>query len=149
MLKCGIIGEQMNGVVLITAKSGEQALIDEEDYPKVNQYTWHCLYSGKKKNKPYFRHSITGGSVIFLHRLVLDAPKGQNVDHINGDSLDNRKSNLRLIPQINNMQNRYGASCNSKTGIRGVTKIPNRDLYIARVMVNGKFVHKSWHKDIK
>lgn len=56
---------------------------------------------------------------IYLHRLITDAPNGMDVDHINGDTLDNLDSNLRVVTHLANMNN-IGARSNSKSGIRGV-----------------------------
>ncbi|MBU6408070.1 MAG: HNH endonuclease [Alphaproteobacteria bacterium] len=60
-----------------------------------------------------------GGKTIYLHRLIMKAPKGVTVDHINRDGLDNRKANLRLASQSENNANR---EVRNSTGFRGVVK---------------------------
>jgi len=54
-----------------------------------------------------------------LHQLIMDTPKGMETDHINGNTLDNRKSNLRVCTHAENARNR-GAQCNNTSGFKGV-----------------------------
>lgn len=84
-------------------------LIDAEDLPLVSQYTWHACESHSK-----LPHLCTararsggpgGGKIIKAHRLITGALPGQVVDHINGDGLDNRRSNLRICTQRENRLN--------------------------------------------
>src|SRR3990167_2235442 len=56
---------------------------------------------------------------VFLHRFILNAPKGLEVDHINGNGLDNRRKNIRLCTKKENMQNRR-ISINNTSGYKGV-----------------------------
>lgn len=70
------------------------------------------------------------GKKQYLHRYLTGAPKGMVVDHINGNKLDNRLSNLRVCTQQQNSFNREA---------KGVFKIGSR--YQARIMVDGKFLH--------
>src|SRR4051812_25890520 len=79
-------------------------LIDEEDYENINKYKW----------------SLSDGYAISwkngrMHRFIMNAEKGQIVDHINGNKLDNRKSNLRFVTASQNAQNRpKKEGCSSK-----------------------------------
>ncbi len=56
---------------------------------------------------------------VLLHRLVMNAPSGSVVDHINGDKLDNRRANLRVCSSRENMRHRNALPSNNKTGIMG------------------------------
>lgn len=84
-------------------------LIDDEDFPRVSRYRWKIMkniYSGIF----YARRNIWGagrGQVI-LHRYILGLRFGDNkvVDHINGDGLDNRRSNIRVVTRRENMRNK-------------------------------------------
>jgi len=78
-----------------------------------------------------------------LHKLIVDAPENMVVDHINGDGLDNRKSNLRVCSTSQNAMNRRVRS-DSSTGIKGVTFDSRRTtgrLYRAQIKVDGKRIH--------
>ena len=85
------------------------ALVDDEDYDLVSSMKWHL-------DKGYARHAQRiNGKVkhIFMHRLILNAINSDlYVDHINKNTLDNRKSNLRLCTMSQNSANRkpYGKS---------------------------------------
>ena len=72
---------------------------------------------------------------VLMHRLIMEAKPGQEVDHINGDKLDNRKSNLRFVTRRQNLQNRTwpmkGVSKKSDN-----TRGPRR--WVARITVDGK-----------
>ncbi len=99
-------------------KGGELALIDDEDYPLVSQHRWMIGKSGDRPPKiyvvRYMRNSLTGKmDTLRLHRVILGAVAGQSVDHINGNTLDNRRCNLRFCNDAQNQQNsgpRHGAS---------------------------------------
>lgn len=81
---------------------GLYALIDDEDYALFSQVSWAL------NNFGYAIHHTTvkGKSKSYLmHRAIMKAPKGIQVDHINGNKLDNRKSNLRFCNQSQNRQN--------------------------------------------
>lgn len=77
---------------------GQFAIVDDEDFDKVSQYKWHTMTNQGGT------HSYAATKVR-MHRLIIDAPPGYMVDHINGDTLDNRKSNLRLCTNAQNQQN--------------------------------------------
>ena len=66
----------------------------------------------------------------------MDCPEGMFVDHINHDTLDNRRSNLRLINTKNNNRNRKGANCNNKSGYRNVCWVQGK--WQVQLMVDGK-----------
>lgn len=115
---------------------GYNAIIDEADEGLASQFTWHVsLHDGK----PYARTNIPRADGGFrtesLHRLIYGAvPSGLVVDHINGNSLDNRRENLRAVSQKVNSRNRKGPNRNNKSGIRGVYHRPGR--WIAQIRVN-------------
>ena len=74
-----------------------------------------------------------------LHRILLNCPKGMVVDHINGNTLDNRRSNLRVCSQLENTQNRTRRK--SKFG-HGISK--NGNSFSAEIMINNKRFRKTF-----
>ena len=84
-------------------------VIDEADAPEVMQHRWRITVV---TNKVYaYRHTTpedraTGaGDTVYLHRFIMRAPRGFEVDHIDGDGLHNFRSNMRLVTHAQNMQN--------------------------------------------
>jgi hypothetical protein len=80
-----------------------QAIVDAEDYEWLNQYKWHARVSAD--GMIYAKRQVRGHGV-YMHRLIMQPPQGMVVDHINGNSLDNRRCNLRIVPPEVNSQNR-------------------------------------------
>lgn len=129
-----------------------ECLIDTEDLEKVqlpNNRRWYLsnkrtgLYVCNKeriwlpgKEKPWDK-------VIYLHRVILgDPPPGKTqVDHINHDTLDNRKVNLRWANHSENGQNPGRPRSHGRLGITGVSYISRYGKYMAQGHVNGKTTH--------
>lgn len=128
----GIPGE--DGVLLIPVADGLFAQIDAEDYPLVRRYEWG-LFAGRYASAT---ESVRGERTAHLmHRLILMLPAScrLEVDHINQDKLDNRKSNLRLCTRGQNTQNR-GLQANNTSGFKNVFRVP-RGWRVA-IEANGK-----------
>ena len=121
---------------------GYKVLIDDEDYDKVAKYNWSIDIQNRREGLKYVTHSIWQGSdkgyvTIKLHRLIMGCSIGDGmiVDHINHNTLDNRKCNLRVCKLGQNSMNRK-TSKNSTTGYKGVWK--RRDSGRYRVMLRNK-----------
>jgi len=124
----------------ILLSQGKETVIDGDDVLKVLNYKWHHSYG-------YAVGSCIGDDgkrrTIFLHRVIMDTPEGMFTDHINGDRLDNRKSNLRICTMQQNAFNRKDRK--NKTGFRGVSFHPTKrgtKKYEASIRVDGikKFI---------
>lgn len=95
----------------IPLTQGKFALVDDEDFDRVNQFKWTASLESRGKKWYAIRQITQGGRPykIRMHRFILGLPIGlldpshRVVDHLNHDSLDNRKSNLEIITQEENM----------------------------------------------
>lgn len=98
---------------------------DLEDYEKIKDYTWNII-------KGYVVTSVDRHT-ISMHRVIMDAPQELMVDHINHDTKDNRKNNLRLCTAADNAANVQISSANT-SGAKGVYKRPsgNYTVYISK-----------------
>lgn len=126
---------------------GQIALIDDEDFDRVNCFKWtadkvglgframRACYPGNNKR-------IT----IFMHRFIMDAPQGTIIDHINRNALDNRKSNLRFCTKAENQRNRTSRQINNTSGYKGVTKVRNK--WAARISHQSKRIHLGYFVNI-
>lgn len=105
--------------IQINAKNGSPsiALIDSEDFDLVSQYNWYTSRKAHKGHCWYYLKASTNKSIL-MHRLVMGAQKGQIIDHINGNTFDNRKENLRFCTRSQNMCNR--AKPRTKNKYKGV-----------------------------
>jgi hypothetical protein len=90
----------------VALTQGYVALVDDEVYERVCELNWivrkysHTCYAAHKYRKP-----DGGWAFLSLHRFLLDPPDHLEVDHINGDGLDCRRSNLRLATRQQNASN--------------------------------------------
>lgn len=122
----------------INLTKGKFAIIDEEDFEKVNQYKWHTVihdYAARKENK----------KSILMHRFILNVPINKEIDHINRNGLDNRKVNLRICSHIENSWN-TDKKKNNKSGYKGVFFIKRLNLWIARISINQKSITLGYFK---
>lgn len=91
-------------------------LVDDEDYNQLNKYKWCVMSQGYAARGI----RISGKSyLVLMHRAILNSPKGFDIDHINGNKLDNRKSNLRVCSHSQNQWNRSKQK-NNTSGYKGV-----------------------------
>ena len=81
-----------------------------------------------------------------MHRLITGCPIGMKVDHINHNTLDNRKENLRICTQQQNSFNRQKYSRNT-SGCIGVNIDKRRDKWFAQIMINGRTKFLGYYKD--
>ncbi|MBN2269111.1 MAG: hypothetical protein JXN61_00760 [Sedimentisphaerales bacterium] len=86
---------------LIPLTQGKFALVDAADFDRLNQYTWYTMVCGRTTYA--FRRA--NGKHIFMHRQIMKTPKGQVVDHINHNGIDNRRANMRNCYPRHNMYN--------------------------------------------
>ncbi len=110
---------------------------DAADVPMIKELGKRWAPSWSESHKQYRAVARTENGSVLMHRWLMNAPAGMLVDHINHDTLDNRRSNLRLVTHSENEQNRRGATRKSKTGVRGVYKDSRRGTYYVEVKVNG------------
>lgn len=88
--------------------NGMITLIDDEDAERISHLHWYAARMTERTTDRYWRVIATVPGTqrkVFLHRLLLAAPEHLYVDHINGNTLDNRKANLRLCTNAENQQN--------------------------------------------
>lgn len=89
---------------LIELTKGKFAIVDDELFDYLNQWKWHLTTSGYAARR--FNFGYKDAKVVFMHRLIIPVPYLREVDHINGNKLDNRKGNLRVASRTENNKNR-------------------------------------------
>lgn len=122
----------------VKLNTGQFALVDNEDFQRVNQHKWHVNTRG------YVIASI-GGRPLSMHRFVMGQPHC-SVDHRYGDKLDNRKRKLRLCNQSQNCGNAK-RSINNTSGFKGVSWNKALKKWHSYIMVNRKRKHLGYFVD--
>lgn len=116
------------------------AIVDDEDFESISQFSW---YAHLTKTKVYARRREGhGGPAFYMHKQIL--PGNSNVDHRDGDGLNNRRMNLRPCTQSQNMANqskRIGTSSRYK----GVSFFRRDRNWMAYLNKNGKRIHLGYH----
>lgn len=129
----------------IRLTQGKFAIVDDDDFEELNKYMWFAhdpnrgkFYAVRNMRHPNFTKNLRQTSVK-MHRQILGLGYGDKLhaDHINGNTLDNRKSNLRAATPIENSVNRC-ISINSTSGYKGVNWHPGTGKWRARCGVDGK-----------
>lgn len=124
----------------ITLTQGKFALVNDEDFNYLNQWKWNARFDPDINNFYALRNSkrVNGlQTTIRMHRLIMNAPKGMVVDHINHNTLDNRKENLRICTNAENHWN-MKVYKNSKSGYKGVHWSNRSRKWLAVIVKNGK-----------
>jgi len=134
----------------IALTQGQVALIDDDDFELVSRYKWCAAWDPSTKS---FRAITTirkddgKRTALLMHRLIMNANKGEEVDHIHHFTLDNRKSELRLCTRSQNMQNTHKYA-NNRSGHKGVYWINNCQKWRAQIRSNGQPIHLGIFTDI-
>lgn len=122
----------------IQLTKGLITVVDDADYKKLAQFKWYAVghrgkgYAARYGGKP--QH-------IRLHRELLLAPENMEVDHINGDRLDNRRANLRLATRSENGRNRLKFNYPTHSEYKGVTWHSRDKRWQSTIVVDGSHIH--------
>src|SRR5580765_2123476 len=102
----------------IPLTKGQVALVDDEDYAELSQFKWFATWDQRTKSFYAARRAGPRGQQKFIamHNAIMKPDPGQEVDHIDHETLDNRRSKLRVGPHRLNAANRRfpGGSSNFK-----------------------------------
>ncbi len=98
---------------IIELPTGEGVVVDDDLFDELNSYRWHMHQGGHSKNGSGPRYAARserhGKKVITIrmHRQIMNCPKGMEVDHGDGDGLNNQKSNLEIVTKQENIRREF------------------------------------------
>lgn len=132
------------GIWIVFYNSEESFLISPRDYERIIEHRWRIEYARKDSfsRKSYKRVGAKiFGINVKLHRFILNATKGSIIDHINKDTFDNRRVNLRFVTTSQNQNNR-AARKNSTSIYKGVFLNKKTKKWVAQIKPkNKKIIH--------
>lgn len=122
--------------------NGQYTIVDSADYGSLSKFTWYAhkvgslvyVYTSPRKSRKH----------VHLHRMLMNPPDGMEVDHINHDTLDNRRSNLRICTRSQNNMNHRKRSDNV-SGYKGVSYKTSHKKWRAAICVGGKSHHIGYY----
>jgi len=126
----------MSRVIPLTR--GLKTIVDDEDYEMLSAFSWSAYRY--MAGQVYAVRSVTIDGLqkkVGMHRVLLLPAPDQLVDHVNGDTLDNRRSNIRLCSRYENRLNSK-VDRRSETGVKGVTRRSRNGKFRAHIGANGK-----------
>ncbi len=117
---------------LIALTCGTYAIIDTDILSTLNLYRWFLVAC---KTGTRYARRYENGQTIYMHREIMNAPAGMEIDHINGNGLDNRSENLRVCTKAQNQQNSKKRKGKSSV-FKGVSWEMDRRKWRATIVVN-------------
>lgn len=134
----------------IPLTQGQSAIVDESDYEWLSQYKWRAYWNPTVRGFYAVRTvQITGEKpqTVWMHREILGLPKGdrRQGDHINHETLNNTRFNLRIATPSQNTQNRTMQS-NNTSGFKGVSYRSCKRKWRATIKANGKHIHLGYRE---
>lgn len=127
----------------IKLTQNKYALIDDEDFEKINQFKWYAHYyrSGWRAIRN-IRKSNGRWTAQLMHRLIMNTPEGMDTDHENHNGLDNQKHNLRVCTNAQNQHNQKLRQLGTTSShYRGVYWHKAGKKWAAQIQLNNKQIH--------
>lgn len=118
----------------IKLTQGKYTLVDDDDFTELNKNKWYA----KKAGRTFYATRNEKG--IRMHRVIMNPPKNMEVDHKDGDGLNNQKSNLRICTHSQNAKNK-GKRKSNKSGYKGVCWDEHSKKWHAQIVFNKKTKH--------
>lgn len=125
----------------------KKALLDDEDYEKFSVEKWFYSNGYARRADEVREQGKRITTARWLHREIMGATRGEIIDHINRNTLDNRKENLRYATHSLNQQNRK-VNSNNKSGVRCVYWHKQKQKWHIQVMLNRKKQSLGLYKDL-
>lgn len=122
----------------IALTKGQVASVDDSDYEWLSQWNWQARWHLRREVWRACRSKSVKGKdhELAMSRVIMNAPTGLMVDHINGDTLDNQRHNLRLATNQQNQHNQTRLRRDNTSGYKGVTQL-RTGYYLAQLYLNG------------
>lgn len=119
----------------------KSAIIDIEDVDSCKKYKWSLTKDG-------YVLTYKNGKYIYLHRLLLNAKEGEYVDHINFNTLDNKKNNLRVCTNAQNLQHRSKLTKINTSGYHGISFDKEKNKWQVEIQYNKHRKFVGYFKEI-
>lgn len=126
---------------MIIEVEGKQVILDDDQKERFTDY--------KIKLHNDYPYVQMGHKPFYVHHLIIGKAKGMDVDHINGNKLDNRRENLRLITHQQNLYNRKSLNKNNSSGVNGVTWHKQSEKWQAQARINGKHIQLGTYRKLE
>lgn len=128
-------------MIKIPLTQGQVATVPNEWFEELNKHKWCAMWCNGSRIFYAVRNSpmVKGvrGRLILMHRVILNAPDGVFVDHVDHDGLNNCPPNIRLSTNAENGRN-IGKQSNNTSGFKGVSWFSPGNKWVAKVSVNGE-----------
>lgn len=122
---------------ILRLSNGQSSFVDDDVFEWAKEINW-CA-SRSDWNTYVVNYGETPKA--YLHRKIMHAPKGVQVHHVNGDTLDNRRENLRLASNSENCRGARKRNDTYESRYRGVGWYRRDEVWRAQIVVNGKQIH--------
>lgn len=123
---------------IVELTQGYVTQVDDADWPLLQPFNWRAVVNTRPNCLKVYASGYLAGRYIQMHRLIMSTPTGVFVDHINGDTLDNRRANLRHCTHTENAQNARRVV--GAVAFKGVTRHFDGS-FRARIKFDGRTKH--------
>lgn len=100
------------------AGAGMSVMVDDEDYSWLSKYKFYLIDDRKRKSRPTNYYAVATGELVYIHHLIMGkAPVGYKIDHIDRNTLNNQRHNLRCVTNSLSLQNRTSRGVSQYRGV--------------------------------